>query len=574
MTSLIAAFLALVFAVNLAKLVLSQNEQICLPVPRDALGSLQSRGPQGLSGKRGIPGSQGPQGTKGNPGPPGQCQCDQRELVEMREVLTRLLPSLRGKPADVLSKLVALRQFVEEWLDCTKQSNNLNKQSKTMRNFFLKHFDPYSSHYTAGILQSITFVKCHMRASYHDTSLNKDKTCKITITTCRGGGQNEIFFELASQVLPKPFKIKPKEVCLAGVKSGKVRDDEMTASSIHTQSNYAPHEGRLDGERFWPPHSSKQQTPGEWLQVDLRTPTTVTGVVTQGGGAWWVTSFKILFGNSTNHLQVIQDVDGNDMQTRLCRYSPTRVLRSQSRNFVQVSPCRTSMYSDIMFSAAASRVWNSLPRDVRNVDSFKEVCLAGVKRGKVRDDEMTASSTRSHAFTPHGRLDNGRYWIPYSSKHRTPGEWLQVDLRTPTTVTGVVTHGGGAWRMTSFKISFGDTNNQLQAIQDVHGNDMIRTPGEWHQADLRTPTTVTGVVTQGSVGWRVTSFKISFGNSNNHLQVIQDVDGNDMIFQDNTEDTDNHVQNIFSTPIRARFIRLIAVTFNRGIVLRLDYLTC
>ncbi|XP_076820318.1 retinoschisin-like [Clavelina lepadiformis] len=199
MTSLIAAFLALVFAVNLAKLVLSQNEQICLPVPRDALGSLQSRGPQGLSGKRGIPGSQGPQGTKGNPGPPGQCQCDQRELVEMREVLTRLLPSLR------------------------------------------------------------------------------------------------------------------EEVCLAGVKSGKVRDDEMTASSIHTQSNYAAHEGRLDGERFWPPHSSKQQTPGEWLQVDLRTPTTVTGVVTQGGGAWWVTSFKILFGNSTNHLQVIQDVDGNDM---------------------------------------------------------------------------------------------------------------------------------------------------------------------------------------------------------------------------------------------------------------------
>ncbi|CAK8671088.1 unnamed protein product [Clavelina lepadiformis] len=54
------------------------------------------------------------------------------------------------------------------------------------------------------------------------------------------------------------------------------------------------------------------------------------------------------------------------------------------------------------------------------------------------------------------------------------------------------------------------------------------TPGEWLQADLRTPTTVTGVVTQGSVGWRVTSFKISFGDSNNHLQVIQDVDGNDI----------------------------------------------
>ncbi|XP_076820973.1 EGF-like repeat and discoidin I-like domain-containing protein 3 [Clavelina lepadiformis] len=227
-----------------------------------------------------------------------------------------------------------------------------------------------------------------------------------------------------------------------------------------------------------------------------------------------------------------------------------------------------------MCSATTARLSALIYKELPNVKfGDKEVCLAGVKRGKVRDDEMTASSIRSHAFTPHGRLDKGRYWIPYSSKQRTPGEWLQVDLRTPTTVTGVVTQGGGAWRMTSFKISFGDTNNQLQAIQDVHGNDMIRTPGEWHQADLRTPTTVTGVVTQGSVGWRVTSFKISFGDSNNHLQVIQDVDGNDMIFQDNTEDTDNHVQNIFSTPIRARFIRLIAVTYYARSGLRLDYLT-
>ncbi|CAK8671091.1 unnamed protein product [Clavelina lepadiformis] len=100
------------------------------------------------------------------------------------------------------------------------------------------------------------------------------------------------------------------------------------------------------------------------------------------------------------------------------------------------------------------------------------------------------------------------------------------------------------------------------------------TPDKWLQVDLRTPTTVTGVVTQGSVGWRVTSFKISFGDSNNHLQVILDVDGNDMIFQDNTEDTDNHVQNIFSIPIRARFFRLIAVTYYARSDSRLDYVTC
>ena len=99
MTSLIAPFLALVFAVNLAKFVLSHNEQICLPVPRDALGTLLGRGPRGPSGKRGIPGPQGTQGTKGNPGPPGLCQCDLSEVVEMRETLNRILPKLRGKSA-------------------------------------------------------------------------------------------------------------------------------------------------------------------------------------------------------------------------------------------------------------------------------------------------------------------------------------------------------------------------------------------------------------------------------------------------------------------------------------------
>ncbi|CAK8671089.1 unnamed protein product [Clavelina lepadiformis] len=202
MTSIIAAFLALVFAVNLATFVLSQNEQICLPVPRDALGILKSRGPRGPSGKRGIPGPQGTHGAKGNPGPPGQCQCDLSEVVELKKRL------------DTLDRLhEALRE----------------------------------------------------------------------------------------------------EVCLAGVKSGKVQDDEMTASSINSHPNHVAHGGRLDGEKVWFPHSSKYQTPGEWLQVDLRTPTRVTGVVTQGSSSYWVTSFKISFGNSTNHLQVIQDVDGNDM---------------------------------------------------------------------------------------------------------------------------------------------------------------------------------------------------------------------------------------------------------------------
>ncbi|XP_076820484.1 lactadherin-like isoform X1 [Clavelina lepadiformis] len=199
MTSVIAHVLALALAANLATLVLSQNEQICLNVRRDPQGVANINGVPGPPGKRGIPGVQGPQGTKGDPGPPGRCECDRSEVVELKEMLFRLHPNFR------------------------------------------------------------------------------------------------------------------EEMCSVGVKSGTVRDEDMTASSNYWDRRYISYAGRLDGDKFWHPDASKYQSPGEWLQVDLRTPTTVTGIVTQGASGYWMTSFKVSLGNSTDQLQVIQDVDGNDV---------------------------------------------------------------------------------------------------------------------------------------------------------------------------------------------------------------------------------------------------------------------
>ena len=57
---------------------------------------------------------------------------------------------------------------------------------------------------------------------------------------------------------------------------------------------------------------------GEWIQVDLRNPTRVVAVVTQGLN-WitsydeWVTSYKISYGNTTTFLQVIQNESGSDL---------------------------------------------------------------------------------------------------------------------------------------------------------------------------------------------------------------------------------------------------------------------
>ena len=57
---------------------------------------------------------------------------------------------------------------------------------------------------------------------------------------------------------------------------------------------------------------------GEWLQVDLRQPTFVTGIVTQGRaedtwGVQLVSSYKITFANQTNAFQYVIDMMGQDM---------------------------------------------------------------------------------------------------------------------------------------------------------------------------------------------------------------------------------------------------------------------
>ena len=67
----------------------------------------------------------------------------------------------------------------------------------------------------------------------------------------------------------------------------------------------------------------------EWLQVDLRTPMLVTGVVTQGN-PWeiqWITSYKISYSNTTSRFQYINDDAGTqvvskvlyDIQIFLCK---------------------------------------------------------------------------------------------------------------------------------------------------------------------------------------------------------------------------------------------------------------
>ena len=50
----------------------------------------------------------------------------------------------------------------------------------------------------------------------------------------------------------------PDELCLVGVKSKRVRNIDMTASTTYGQF-YTAYNGRLDGESYWSPHPYKRK---------------------------------------------------------------------------------------------------------------------------------------------------------------------------------------------------------------------------------------------------------------------------------------------------------------------------
>ncbi|XP_076799729.1 retinoschisin-like [Clavelina lepadiformis] len=148
-----------------------------------------------------------------------------------------------------------------------------------------------------------------------------------------------------------------------------------------------------------------------------------------------------------------------------------------------------------------------------------EVCPLGIKSKRVQNADMTSSSVYSSTYSAHrGRLDGSRAWIA-SNPNNKRGAWIQVDMKVNTTLTGVVTQGNPS------------TN-------------------QW-----------------------VTRYKISFGNFPDELEFVQDDDGNDMIFEGNT-DKNSHVLNLFPQPITARYVKFVVWNFKSHISMRIEYVTC
>ena len=111
---------------------------------------------------------------------------------------------------------------------------------------------------------------------------------------------NYIYCIQASRTEPKASCTDPKPL---GMKSGKISDNAITASSTHSVS-YKPSFGRLTrvggSGCSWTPTGAGRV--GSWLQVDLGQLTTVTGIATQGTcySSEWAKSYSVSYSNEPN----------------------------------------------------------------------------------------------------------------------------------------------------------------------------------------------------------------------------------------------------------------------------------
>ena len=86
-----------------------------------------------------------------------------------------------------------------------------------------------------------------------------------------------------------------------GMENGLISDAQISASS-EWDNNHGADRARLNGRRInlkkgaW---SSRYNTLGQWLQVDLETYATVTGLATRGrsDADQWVTKYRMQYSN-------------------------------------------------------------------------------------------------------------------------------------------------------------------------------------------------------------------------------------------------------------------------------------
>ncbi|XP_071380674.1 neuropilin-2a isoform X2 [Centroberyx affinis] len=224
-----------------------------------------------------------------------------------------------------------------------------------------------------------------------------------------------------------------------GMESGKISDDQITASSSFYDNRWSPRQARLNNDdNAWTPAEDSNK---EYIQVDLHFLKVLTGIATQGAvsketqKSYYVTTFKLEV--STNGEDWMVYRHGKNHKVFHANTDPAEVVLNRVpqpvlARFVRIRPQTWRNGIALRFELYGCQITDAPCSD-----------LQGLLSGLLPDAQISASSSRDMVWSPGAaRLVASRSgWFPGPAQPLAGEEWLQVDLGVPKTVRGVITQG-------------------------------------------------------------------------------------------------------------------------------------
>ncbi|KAK1165586.1 neuropilin-2-like isoform X1 [Acipenser oxyrinchus oxyrinchus] len=224
-----------------------------------------------------------------------------------------------------------------------------------------------------------------------------------------------------------------------GMESGKITDEQISASSSFYDGRWSPRQGRLNNhDNGWTPAEDSNK---EYIQVDLLFLKVLTGIATQGAisketnKSYHITTFKLevstngedwmMYRHGKNHKVFHGNTDPAEVVlNRIPQPVLTRYVRIRPQAWQNGIALRFELYGCQNTDAPCTE-------------------MQGMLSGLIPDSQITASSARDiHWSSGAARLVASRSgWFPRHPQPIAGEEWLQADLGVPKTVTGVIIQG-------------------------------------------------------------------------------------------------------------------------------------
>ncbi|MBN3286785.1 NRP2 protein, partial [Polyodon spathula] len=224
-----------------------------------------------------------------------------------------------------------------------------------------------------------------------------------------------------------------------GMESGKITDEQISASSSFYDGRWSPRQGRLNNhDNGWTPGEDSNK---EYIQVDLLFLKVLTGIATQGAisketnKSYHITTFKL-------------EVSTNGEDWMMYRHGKNHKLFHGNTDPAEVVLNRIPQPVLTRYVRIRPQAWQNgiaLRFELYGCQNSDAPCteMQGMLSGLIPDSQITASSARDIHWSPGAaRLVASRSgWFPRLPQPIAGEEWLQADLGVPKTVTGVIIQG-------------------------------------------------------------------------------------------------------------------------------------